>query len=73
MSKRKRKNYLKDNIKELKHPIIFTDDYIIIGLPVSRLNRDYIGNIKRGITYKREVSMILGGDVQRLDNFYRRD
>ena len=39
---------------------------------VTKIYNDYIGNIKRGITYKKEVSIILGGDVQRLDSFYRR-
>ena len=43
-----------------------------IDKPVTKIYKDYIGNIKRGITYKKEVSIILGGDVQRLDSFYRR-
>ena len=35
-------------------------------LEVNKNNCDYIGNIKRGITYKREVAEILSEEVQRL-------
>lgn len=54
-------------VTELEKCTPYSDILNILGKPDTKVNRDYIGNIKRGKTYKREVKMILDGKVQRLE------
>jgi hypothetical protein len=57
---------LKLIVDELDNGTSYDNILIKLNLPITRNNRDYIGNIKRGITYKREVSEIREKKVQRL-------
>ena len=46
-------------VNELNKGTSYSDILKILGMEVTDNNKDYIGNIKRGITYKEEVNMIL--------------
>lgn len=46
-------------VKELNKGTSYKDILNLIGLDNSKNNRDYISNIKRGITYQREIKNIL--------------
>ena len=52
---------LKIIVDELEKYSTYSEILNILGKPDTKVNRDYIGNIKRGKTYKREVKMILDG------------
>ena len=52
---------LKIIVKELQKGTSYKDILKLIGMDDTDNNRDYIGNIKRGKTYKKEVREILGG------------
>ena len=52
---------LKIIINELAKSTKYKDILNILGIEDTWNNRDYIGNIKRGITYKREINEILNG------------
>ena len=58
---------LKIIVDELEKYTTYSEILNILGKPDTKVNRDYIGNIKRGKTYKRELKMILDGKVQRLE------
>ena len=45
-------------VNELEKGTKYADILVMINKPVTKLNKDYIGNIKRGITYKKEVALI---------------
>lgn len=60
------KNDLRIILNEFKKGTKYSDILKMLGLEVNKNNCDYIGNIKRGITYKREVTEILSEEVQRL-------
>lgn len=51
-------NQLEIIVREIDNGTQYKYILSMIGVPDSKLNRDYIGNIKRGITYKNEVKMI---------------
>ena len=56
------KDQLRVIIKELEKKTRYKDILNIIGVEDNENNRDYIGNIKRGKTYQREIKDILEED-----------
>lgn len=60
-------NDLRIILNEFEKGTSYSEILNILGKPDTKVNRDYVGNIKRGKTYKREVAMILNEKVQRLE------